>query len=67
MKIADALKLAVGARVKCPGDRGDAPYVGTVEHPGTSINTSITGAEYVWISVRRTGGPASVWPSNRLS
>ena len=66
MNIRDAQQLVLGARVKCPSDRGDAPHSGTVEHIGTEIGTSISGTQYIWISVRRPHGHVSVWPSNRL-
>lgn len=67
MNIEKAKRLQVGARVSCPADRGDAPFIGTVESVGSVICHTLDGTEYVWVTVRPYGGLASVWPSNRIN
>ncbi len=59
---------AVGDRVQCPPDRGDAGYPGVIEHVWHEVNRLPDGTAYQWVTVRRTQAPctAHVWPSNRL-
>lgn len=59
-------KAVVGKRVKCPADRGDAPYTGTITQVGTEVHKNIKGVEYVWVTVKGSHH-SSVWPSNRLN
>lgn len=70
MKIEEARKLAYGAKVRCPADRGQPGYLGTVvdrncAHAQESSN--IHGVKYIWVLVRGPGGGSATWPSNRLS
>lgn len=66
MDIENAKALKVGATVRCPADMGRPAYSGKVEHVGTTEATDLQGRAYVWVTVRRPGAHASVWPSNRL-
>ena len=58
--------MKVGQIVQVPADRGDAPYTGTIVYVGDILSTNVHGTPYVWIGVRKPGGIASTWPSNRL-
>lgn len=69
MKIEEARKLAYGAKVRCPADRGEPGYSGTVAdrncaHAQEQRNTQ--GVKFIWVTVRN-GTRSAVWPSNRLS
>lgn len=57
----------IGMAVKCPKDRGDAPFVGDIEQVGDEVNLNHKGHEYRWILVRHPLGRKSIWPSNRLA
>ncbi|MBC7198096.1 MAG: hypothetical protein H5U32_02490 [Pseudomonas balearica] len=57
-----ARRFLVGQIVRCPADRGDAGYQGTV----TSVGEPLPGKSYRWIEVRHPRGTKHVWPSNRL-
>lgn len=64
MELKQAQALKVGDVVRCPAERGDPGYTGTVEHVGTHVTDR--PVPFVWVVVRRTGAHASSWPSNRL-
>ena len=68
MKLEQAQALQVGQPVSCPADRGNPAYIGCVERIDTQVQRpSVPGVSpYVWVTVRRLGAHASVWPSNRL-
>lgn len=69
MNIEQARELKAGDKVRCPADRGEPGYSGTVEndlHQTSTINKNYYGVEYVWVSVRRDAYQVSGWPSNRL-
>lgn len=70
MELADARKLKYGDRVRCPADRGDPAYEGTVRSSdcNTKALSSHMGKEFIWVLVQQPGprGYRSVWPSNRL-
>lgn len=66
MDIAKARTLKIGDTVRCPADRGDPAYSGKVEHVGQDEAQDLQGRGYLWVTVRRAGAHASVWPSNRL-
>lgn len=55
-------RFLVGQIVRCPSDRGDKPYTGTV----TWVGEPLQGKDYRWIEVRHPRGTKHVWPSNRL-
>jgi hypothetical protein len=61
MNIEQAKSLKIGDKVRCPSDRGDSSYTGTVEQVGTD-----EGKDYIWITVRAPSGRASIWPTSRL-
>lgn len=65
MKLQQAQALKVGQYVSCPADRGEPGYRGRVEHVGQQANGP-EHCRYIWVTVRRPGAHASVWPSNRL-
>jgi len=68
MDIKQAKQLKVGDVVRCPADRGAAPFTGKVSSVGANVSKSIHGEEYVWINVKGPSGhSAGVWPSNRLA
>lgn len=59
--------LKVGDVVHCPADRGDDPYTAKVLNIGELVYNSVTGSNYVWVTVDRgISGTRHVWPSNRL-
>lgn len=66
MNIEKARTIKPGDTVRCPADRGEPGYTGKVEHVSPNEGTNIHGVPYIWVTVRRPGGHASVWPSNRL-
>lgn len=66
MNIDRAQCLKPGDRVRVPADYGAPGYYGRVEHVGAVVAFNIHGADYVWVTVRKPGAHASVWPSNRL-
>lgn len=62
-----ALKLKVGDTVRCPADRGEPGYSGKVEHIDDNDAThALVKEPFRWVTVRKPGAHASVWPSNRL-
>lgn len=67
MDIHKAQVLKPGAVVHCPGDRGDAPFTGTVVGVGAHVNVA-NGKSFVWVEVQHPypSNRKSVWPSNRL-
>jgi hypothetical protein len=68
MHIEKAKQLRRGETVRCPADRGDPAFTGTVTHVGVlgAESHNIHGEVYIWVEVK---GPhhKSVWPSNRLN
>lgn len=67
MDIAKARALKVGDTVRCPAQDISPAYSGKVEHVGQTEAQDMQGRAYLWITVRRPGAHASVWPSNRLA
>ena len=59
-------QLKVGQKVKCPADRGDTAYYGTVVSFSEMVNYNSQGTAYVWVTVRHPKGSTHSWPSNRL-
>lgn len=57
-----ARRFLVGQIVRCPADRGDAGYQGTV----VSVGEPLPGKSYRWVEVQHPRGTKHVWPSNRL-
>ena len=72
MKIERARQLKHGERVRCPADRGDPAYVGTVCDESELLAKAAAGkvystkAPYIWVAVRAPDGRKALWPSNRL-
>jgi len=70
MDIEDAVRLEPGMKVRCPEDRGEPGFTGTVvDAPGPDGKPSLDllGHPYVWVGVRNGAhGHVSIWPSNRL-
>lgn len=62
----DYKALKVGQRVKCPADRGDPAYYGTVVDVSQTVNFDLKAQPYVWVTVRHPRGSKHSWPSNRL-
>lgn len=58
--------MSPGDTVTLPADRGEPKSHGTITGIGTKVETNVHGTKYVWVSVKRYGGPEAVWPSNRL-
>jgi len=58
----------VGDYVKCPADRGDPAFYGTITHVTEKVETNIHGVKYVWCVVKAAshGCNGGVWPSHRL-
>lgn len=66
MHLEKAKNLKIGDKVCCPEDRGQLAFNGIVEQTAGAVDVSHQGIEYVWITVRKPGAYAEVWPSNRL-
>lgn len=58
----------VGDVVRCPADRGDAPFWATISHVGPGVCTHMNGPRFLWCTVKRNSGAqgGGVWPSHRL-
>lgn len=65
MHIEKAKLLKIGDVVRCPADRGEPKFVGSVTHVGNEVYKDLPGVEYIWVTVRGAKHE-SVWPSNRL-
>lgn len=59
-------KLKIGLNVRCPQDRGNPSYHGTIVSYSDNVNYNIYKMPYVWVTVEENGHK-SVWPSNRLN
>jgi len=66
MDIKQAQKLTKGQKVTYPMDRGTPGGTATVDHVGETVQHTINGTEYIWITLKHFGHK-SVWPSNRLA
>jgi hypothetical protein len=68
MELQKAKSLRIGQSVRCPADRGDPAYVGTVAHVEQQECTHpCVAGPFVWVTVRHQNGKQSaVWSSNRL-
>lgn len=67
MGIDQLLTLQVGAKVRCPADRGDPPFIGELyDIPRGGVSVA-NGVEFMWCTVVHPSGRRSVWPSNRIS
>jgi hypothetical protein len=67
MRIEEARRLTPGMKVRCPEDRDEPAYVGTVTQGAGETQEDLFGAEYAWVTVRdEVRGREAVWPSNRL-
>jgi len=58
--------MKIGQSVKCPADRGDAPYAAVIVGIGEKVNTNINGVNYRWVEVQKACGSKHIWPSHRL-
>ena len=65
MELARAQRLKVKQTIHCPADRGYPAGYGEVRGVGTQVSKTMTGKEYVWVTVKRSLH-SEVWPSNRL-
>jgi hypothetical protein len=58
--------LGIGARVRCPADRGAPAYCGTVRDVGE--RREHMGRAFRWVVVERDGaGSRHIWPDHRLT
>jgi hypothetical protein len=60
------INLKVHQIVRCPADRGDAPYTARIIGIDQTVKTNINGILYVWVTVMSDAGRSAVWPSHRL-
>jgi hypothetical protein len=59
-------KLKIGLKVRCPQDRGNPSYYGTIVSYSNDVNYNINKIPYVWVTIE-SNGSKSIWPSNRLN
>lgn len=56
----------IGTLVRCPPDRGDKGYQGTVTLVEPTVHDNGNNIKFQWIHVRHPQGYCSVWPSHRI-